>query len=165
MSKLLVTIDGEPFEVEFDVPHWNGAAVSLQVNGEPVAVQTSSPTHSLADIDWIIVDGRPYEIVFDEQLRWIKAYSGIHKAEVRNLEAPVARPQSRDGRVKAPIPGLITQVLVRVGESVSAGQPLLVLEAMKMENEIRAPRAGTVTAVHVSANQSVARDTVMAEIQ
>lgn len=165
MSKLLVTIDGEPFEVEFDVPHWNGTAVSLKVNGKPVVVQMPSPTHSLTDIDWLIVDGRPYEIVFDEQLRWIKAYSGIHKAEVRNLEAPVARPQSRDGRVKAPIPGLITQVLVRVGESVSAGQPLLVLEAMKMENEIRAPRAGTVTAVHVSANQSVARDTVMAEIQ
>ncbi len=165
MSKLLVTIDGEPFEVEFDVPHWNGTAVSLKLNGAPVTVQMPSPTRSLMDIDWIIVDGRPYEIVFDDQLRWIKAYSGIHKAEVRNLEAPVARPQSRDGRVKAPIPGLITQVLVQAGDTVSAGQPLLVLEAMKMENEIRAPRAGTVTAVHVSANQSVARDTVMAEIQ
>ncbi len=164
MSKLLVTIDGEPFEVEFDVPHWNGTAVTLKVNGKPALVQMPSPTHALADIDWIIVDGRPYEIVFDDQLRWIKAYSGIHKAEVRNLEAPVARPQSRDGRVKAPIPGLITQVFVQVGETVTAGQPLLVLEAMKMENEIRAPRGGVVTAVHVCANQSVLRDEVMAEI-
>ncbi|MCA9971009.1 MAG: biotin/lipoyl-binding protein, partial [Anaerolineales bacterium] len=107
---------------------------------------------------------RPYEIVFDAQLSWIRAYSGLHRVAVRDLGAAVARPRSRDGRVKAPIPGLVTRVLVAAGEAVAAGQPLLVLEAMKMENEIRAPRDGVVTAVHVYAGQSVAREMVMVEV-
>ncbi|MCB8965643.1 MAG: biotin/lipoyl-binding protein [Ardenticatenaceae bacterium] len=164
MNKLLVTIEEQLFEVALDVMHWNGTAVTVLVDGVPLSVQVPPPNHSVANIDWMIVNGRPYEIVFDEQLRWIKTYSGLHNLEVRDLEAAVARPRSRDGRVKAPIPGLVTQVLVQAGETVMAGQPLLVLEAMKMENEIRSPRGGVVTAVHVSTNQSVLRDEVLAEI-
>lgn len=164
MGKLTITIDEQVFEVEMAGMPVYETAVPVQVNGETLSVQIPYTKGSLTDIDWVIVNGRPYEIDFDDQLRWIKTFSGIHNVDVRDLDAAVVRPRSRDGRVKAPIPGLITRVLVQVGEVVTAGQPLLVLEAMKMENELRAPREGTVTAVHVSVNQSVVHDEVLAEI-
>ena len=59
-------------------------------------------------------------------------------------------------RVETPMPGVIIEVSVREGQTVKAGEKVAVLEAMKMENEISAPRAGTVTAIHVSKGASVA---------
>lgn len=57
--------------------------------------------------------------------------------------------------VKAPMPGQVTHVAVRPGDIVAAGDPLLVIEAMKMQNEFKARAAGTVTDVRVSAGQTV----------
>jgi biotin carboxyl carrier protein len=76
----------------------------------------------------------------------------------------VARPASTDARIKAPIPGVIVRLLVEVGQEVAADQPVLVLEAMKMENEIRAARAGTVASMHVQPGQSVKLHELLAEI-
>ncbi len=164
MSKLAVTIDGHVYQVEVELPNQGSSVFSVTVNGQPLEVDVPDLHAPLEEMDWIIVDDRPYEINFDRDLHWLKAYDTIHHVEVRDLEALVARPHSGDGRVKAPIPGLITRVLVSPGQQVEAGQPLLVLEAMKMENEIRAPRAGTVSALHISTGQSVARHEVLAEI-
>jgi len=57
--------------------------------------------------------------------------------------------------VASPMPGKVVKVLVKPGDAVAAGQGVAVVEAMKMENEIRAPRAGTVHAVHVKEGQAV----------
>jgi biotin carboxyl carrier protein len=57
--------------------------------------------------------------------------------------------------VLAPMPGLVMRVLVTPGEAVLEGQGVAILEAMKMENEIRAPRPGVVKAVHVMAGKAV----------
>jgi biotin carboxyl carrier protein len=54
--------------------------------------------------------------------------------------------------------------MVSLGQGVEAGQPLLILEAMKLENEIRAPRSGQVSAIHVTAGQGVALNEVLIEI-
>ena len=67
--------------------------------------------------------------------------------------------------MKAPIPGLITRVLVEPGAQVGAGQALLILEAMKMENEIRAPFDGVVSSVPVTTGQTVIRNQVLAEVK
>ncbi|CAM4223596.1 acetyl-CoA carboxylase biotin carboxyl carrier protein subunit [Streptococcus penaeicida] len=67
--------------------------------------------------------------------------------------APVA-PASADA-MASPMPGTILKLLVNVGDSVSENQPLMILEAMKMENEIVASQAGTVSAIHVSQGQIV----------
>jgi glutaconyl-CoA/methylmalonyl-CoA decarboxylase subunit gamma len=63
--------------------------------------------------------------------------------------------ESGPASLRAPIPGRLVKILVKAGDRVTAGQPLLVLEAMKMENEVRAPRAGTVKAVHASEGVAV----------
>jgi biotin carboxyl carrier protein len=63
--------------------------------------------------------------------------------------------------IVAPMPGRIVKVLVTPDEAVAAGQPLVVVEAMKMENELRAPRAGTVVDVRVAEGASVEANTVL----
>jgi biotin carboxyl carrier protein len=115
-------------------------------------------------LEWFVIEGRSHEIVVDRDLRWLRSNSGLHHVEVRDLETTVARPVSADGRVKAPIPGLITRVLISAGDQVEAGQPILVLEAMKMENEIRAPRAGIVSRLDIAQGQGVTLHEVLAEI-
>lgn len=55
----------------------------------------------------------------------------------------------------APMPGTILKVMVNVGDQVAFEQPLVILEAMKMENELVAPRAGVVTAIHVAPNSAI----------
>jgi biotin carboxyl carrier protein len=164
MSKLSVTIDGRVFEVEVDIPAGcDGTELTTVVDGQALPV-TLSCIDSPQQIEWIAVAGRSHEIVVDRDLRWLRSNTGLHHFEVRDLETSVGRPISADGRVKAPIPGLITRVLVQAGDQVEPGQPLLVLEAMKMENEIRAPRGGSVSRVDVVRGQGVALHEVLAEI-
>jgi pyruvate carboxylase subunit B len=64
----------------------------------------------------------------------------------------------------APMPGLVVRVLVAPGETVAAGTPLVVMEAMKMENELRAPAAGVVSAVKTVAGKAVEKGAVLVEL-
>jgi biotin carboxyl carrier protein len=163
MSKISVTIDGYTYDIQVNLHQRSNSAMTVTVNGEELQV-TVPDTGDPENMEWIIVGNRPYEIVVDRNLRWIKSYSGMHPLEIRDRETAVSRPMSRDGRVKAPIPGMVTRVLVEPGDQVKAGQPLLVLEAMKMENEIRAPRSGVVGELNVRQGQDVRLNTIMLEI-
>ena len=69
-----------------------------------------------------------------------------------------------DGRLRAAMSGRVAAVLVKAGDAVSAGQPLMVLEAMKMEHIHAAPVAGTISMVHVEQNQQVAANKIIVEI-
>jgi glutaconyl-CoA decarboxylase len=82
--------------------------------------------------------------------------------------APAAAPPpqaSSDSTVVAPMPGIILSVLVKEDDEVNAGDALLVLEAMKMENEIHAPRAGKVKKVHVSEGAEVRAGSELIEFE
>jgi biotin carboxyl carrier protein len=164
MSKYAVTIDGQTFEVELGLFPWSPSELTVTVNGQPVVVAMPPLVVPLEEVGWLVVGDRPYEITVDPQLRWLRSGMGLHQLEVRDLEAVVSRPHNGDGRIKAPIPGLITRVLVSVGQSVESGQPLLTLEAMKMENEIQAPFAGQVRSLHARPGQPITRDALLVEI-
>jgi propionyl-CoA carboxylase alpha chain len=69
------------------------------------------------------------------------------------------------GGLTAPMPGKVVKVLVEAGQSVTAGSPLLVLEAMKMEHTVRAADAGTVQAIHVAVGDQVDADRLLAVVQ
>ena len=64
-------------------------------------------------------------------------------------------------KVEAPMQGLVLNILISLGEKVKAGQDLIILEAMKMQNEIMAPADGTISDVRVSAGQTVGTGDVM----
>jgi biotin carboxyl carrier protein len=89
------------------------------------------------------VMGEAYEVLVEEQTRWIiRTKGGVAGG-------------GHGQTVRAPLPGKITHVAVRAGDRVQAGDTLVVIEAMKMENEFRAAAAGTVAEVRVSAGQAV----------
>lgn len=163
MSKLAVTVEGQTFQVEF-LPGNAPDQWSVQVDGEPVNVTVSGQVVATPLPECLIIADRPYEFQVDPNLQWVWSQGHQFSVRVHDLDAPVLRPRSGDGRIKAPIPGQITQVWVNLGQHVEAGDTLLVLEAMKMENHILAPVSGVVSALHVKAGQAVMLHEVLAEI-
>jgi pyruvate carboxylase subunit B len=83
---------------------------------------------------------------------------------IRSLTAGSVRP-TRGGVIRAPMPGLVVRLLVGPGNPVSAGHGVLVLEAMKMENELRAPAAGVVRAIRVEPGQAVEKGQPLVEFE
>jgi biotin carboxyl carrier protein len=164
MTRLAVTVEAHTFEVALTLPADGAADILVEVDGVAVAVSVPGWDAPAPELEWLVIGGRPYEIVLDHDLRWIQAGRGQRALSLRDLAGDGQRPLSGDSRVKAPIPGLISRVFVTEGQAVQAGDPLCVLEAMKMENEIRAPRAGTVAVVAVVAGQAVGLNDLLAEI-
>jgi acetyl/propionyl-CoA carboxylase alpha subunit len=161
MTRLAVTIAGRSFQVSLELI---GQEVRAAVDGVDVQVALPDWPSGPKAIEWLLIDGRPYEVVFDPDLQWLRAWGGLHHLEIRDLAAPAARPGPADGRIKAPIAGQIARVSVAAGQAVAVGDPLLILEAMKMENEICAPCAGRVAAMHVAPGHVVALGQLLVEI-
>lgn len=109
----------------------------------------------------ITIDGKEY-LVEMEEIGAPSQASVAPPVQPAVAPAPVAEKKAAAAPVSAgadampsPMPGTILKVLVNVGDVVHENQPLLILEAMKMENEIVASTAGTVTGIHVTAGQVV----------
>jgi biotin carboxyl carrier protein len=101
------------------------------------------------------IDGYRFEVeALDERARAIRAMAGTATGAAAAL--PV---------LKAPMPGLIVRVHVALGDVVVAGQALVVMEAMKMENELRAPAAGTVRSVTATPGTAVEKGAVLVELE
>jgi biotin carboxyl carrier protein len=83
---------------------------------------------------------------------------------IRDMQASVAKPAG-PAPLRAPMPGLIVQLRVRVGDTVVAGAGLVVMEAMKMENELRTASAGRVRAVHVTVGAAVEKGALLVELE
>jgi biotin carboxyl carrier protein len=121
----------------------------------------------------LLLDGQSYEV------RLSPAPDGVLKIQtgLQEFTAEVADPRAWRGRrhgtleaegrqqVVAPMPGKVVRVLVKAGDQVEAGQGLLVVEAMKMQNEIRSPKGGTVERVHVKEGQPVNAGDVLAWVE
>jgi biotin carboxyl carrier protein len=169
MHKLLVSVDGYTFEVELDPLPVNGSGIRVRVKEgdefRDILVAPSDPAAPAQEMEWFIIDDHPYEVAVDPDMQWIRSRWGIFPLKIEDLASTVHRPHIGDGRVKAPIPGLITQVLVELNEEVVSGQPLLILEAMKMENEIRAPRPGRVKLLNTGLGRRVALNELLVEIE
>jgi biotin carboxyl carrier protein len=161
---IVVTIAGKSFEIELGGQLQINKEFNVLIDGQTITVRLSDSRINNEDSEWLIIDGRPYEISVDRDFGWIKTNAGLYPIEVRDRNEALVRPRSGDGRIKAPIPGLIKRVLISEGDEVKAGQPLLVLEAMKMENEIRAPHHGRVKTINVIHGQAVSQNEILTEI-
>ncbi|MGG6797709.1 UNVERIFIED_CONTAM: acetyl-CoA carboxylase biotin carboxyl carrier protein subunit [Streptococcus canis] len=116
----------------------------------------------------ITIDGKEYLVEMEEigapaqtampvQAAPAPAVPAATEPSPQVAEAPAPQPTAVAGAdaIPSPMPGTILKVLVAVGDQVAKNQPLLILEAMKMENEIVASSAGTISAIHVSPGQVV----------
>jgi biotin carboxyl carrier protein len=164
MNRLTVTIDDKTFEVEVSAQRGSPGEYIVTLEGESLRVYV--PDYATPDaVDWMIVDNRPYELIFGPDLRSVQLEGLRHTIQVRDKETRSVRPASGDGRIKAPIPGLIARINVEPEQAVEAGQTVLVLEAMKMENEIRASKPGIVRQIHVRPGQTVTLNEALVEIE
>ena len=101
------------------------------------------------------VNGTAYEVTVEEVV------GGAAPAPVAAAPAAAPAPAGAGEQVKSPMPGNILSVNVNVGDTVAEGQVLMILEAMKMENEIMAPKAGKVTSVNVQKGATVESGTLL----
>ena len=142
----------------------------VTLDGRPVAVdavEISSNTLSL------LLDGQCFEVsVTPSADGKLKLQTGAQEftAEVIDPRAWSGRRHSQveaEGRqqILAPMPGKVVRLLVKAGDHVEAGQGLLVVEAMKMQNEMKAPRAGTIVEIKVQPGATVAAGDILIKIE
>ena len=108
------------------------------------------------------VNGTPYTVELEKQNKpKIKPVERTASTTPAAPPAAVTRPASVGSKsgIKSPLPGVILEIKVKEGDTVKRGQTLLVLEAMKMENDIKADRDGKVTAIKVSKGESILEGT------
>jgi len=134
---------------------------NVTLHGETHHIQiTGTGHHTQQDRPfYMTVDGVPEEIL-------IETLSELEDGDSEGgARSGSKRPRaSKPGDVSTTMPGTVIDILVEVGASVEAGDPVLVTEAMKMETEIQAPIAGTVQAIHVAKGDSVNPDETLIEI-
>ncbi|HEX7176850.1 MAG TPA: biotin/lipoyl-containing protein [Pyrinomonadaceae bacterium] len=88
----------------------------------------------------------------------------IDPKRLRGARAAAGHDAGR-AQITAPMPGKVVRVLVELGQEVEAGQPVVVVEAMKMQNELKSPKAGAVVALHAAVGATVNSGDILAEIE
>jgi len=160
----VVLIDGERFTVVVDE--------DVTVDGEPIEIDGEWQADNL--ILTAMIDGAPLSVgVARKGAAWkLTAHGASHLVEVYPPHIAQFRhhmiekvPPDMSKFLLAPMPGLLTQLHVSPGDRVEAGQPLAVVEAMKMENILRAERAGVVKAANFGAGDSLAVDAAILEFE
>jgi biotin carboxyl carrier protein len=157
------TVDGRPLRVEVRA---KGEALEVVLDGRPLAVDAVFEGERFASL---LVGDRSH----DAALERVEGGYRVHLREgallvviqeSRGGVRPPARRASGPSRLVSPMPGRVVRVLAEAGAGVEAGQGLVVVEAMKMENELRAPRAGRLAEVAVREGQTVEAGALLAVI-
>ncbi len=139
MNKYQYKVQGVDYEVEIEDVEGNIAKVN--VNGIPFEVEMQQP-----------INAAKHPNIVKPKVAAPAAPAAAPAAAPKPAAAPVA---AKGNTLTAPLPGTITNVLVKEGEEVFAGQVVVILEAMKMQNNIEAEQSGTITAVHVNHGDTV----------
>ena len=137
MDKYQYKVNGVDYEVE--IQEIEGTTAKVSVNGKACEVELSEPVKATP---------KPAKVVAPAPKAAAPAAS----------PAPASKPAAVAGegaKVTAPLPGTITEVKVAVGQAVKAGETVIILEAMKMQNNIEAETSGTVTSVLVGQGDAV----------
>ena len=139
MNKFEYKVQGVDYEVEIEEMEGNIAKVS--VNGIPFEVELKQPIN-------------PAKAITRPKVVAPVAAAAPAPVPAARPAAPAA-PAGAGAAVKAPLPGTISSINVKVGDKVNVGDTVLVLEAMKMQNNIEAENSGTVTSILVNQGDSV----------
>lgn len=150
-----VNVEGKEFTVDLKR---TGDGFTVSLNGAATDVRI---VHADGTRLALIIDDRPYTVFIESERRlFVNGISYDIDMTVGQADRPVvpqaATVQKRESVVKAVMPGLIVHVNVNEGDLIKAGDSLLVVEAMKMQNEMTAKSEGRIRSVHVKPGQTVA---------
>jgi len=145
-DKFRVNVNGRIFESE---PMTDGEISTYVVRSGNEIVRAHTRTLQLHTVD-VWVEGVPFSASVQSAL-----------AGSTTISPQKGRKESIDTQIRALIPGRVTSILVKDGDSIELGAPLMILEAMKMQNEIASPLPGRVKKVHVKEGETVKKDAVM----
>ncbi len=169
-SERTVVIDGEQHQVR--IKPYEGGTLAIVDGGELIdVIGRWRPGQRLLSVS---IDGRPRTVQVSRNGRGLVLTTRGRSHKVQVFAPHVAElsmhmiekvPPDLSRLLLAPMPGLLTRLDVEVGDKVEAGQPVAVMEAMKMENILRATKAATVKATPVKAGESVAVDQVIVEFE
>lgn len=141
-------VDGAPKEYTLEV--LGDGYLSMVVDGQSVSVSVEPMD---GDTVRVTIDGRRTEVEVKDERDLLVDEFGL------------GEDGAGGGEVRAPMPGLVLDILVEEGEQVEAEQGLLVLEAMKMENELKAPSSGVVRTITATEGEAVDKDALLIEIE
>ncbi|HSG08489.1 MAG TPA: acetyl-CoA carboxylase biotin carboxyl carrier protein subunit [Longimicrobiales bacterium] len=163
--RYFVSVDGHDYEIDLGP---DGAFV----NGEPVAADLAHVEGT--SLRSLILDGRSHPILvrragsgaWDLHLRGRRYHAEAVDERTHAIRAMTGAAAGPVGPrpVRAPMPGLVVKIEVSVGDTVAPGQGVAIVEAMKMENELKADSAGVVTRIHVEEGEAVEKDQVLIEM-
>ena len=100
------------------------------------------------------IEGEEYQVEIEDNIGRLKSMYGTTGTDKKSL-----------GKVHSPMPGLVVKIFVDVGDHVELNAPLITLEAMKMENEIKSPKKGEITDINVTLGQRIPTDTLLVTIE
>ncbi len=138
-----------------------GGEFTVEIGDQSYVILSAEAMHGVRSL---LVEGVQFEVAVrpvGEDRYEVTSSGGVETVQVQDPltalaeEAHAAEAGGGQQRVDAYMPGRVTSVLVEEGAEVAAGEGILVLEAMKMENEIRAERNGVITRIHVTEGQAV----------
>jgi len=148
---------------------------SLEINGRTCEIDLDHSAAQIAAVEpgvySVLFDGRSYEARIEQSNGLTVVLIDGHRFEVEIHDprrwSRQTGPRGAQGRlhVSAPMPGKIVRLLVAEGDTVTAGQGLLVVEAMKMQNEMKAPKDGRVVSLAAREGATVAAGDVLAAIE
>lgn len=156
-NKFKLILEQVPYEIEQrgDLMLVNGQEFPIKIDGSNVSVTGNPHAVTLAGT-LATVDGINYnfEAIGLEEMKEVKKRKAVSKESAAEA-----------GAITAIMPGLIIKVLKKEGDTVEQGDIVLILEAMKMQNEMKAPKAGIIRKIHVKAGESVEIRQVLALIE
>jgi biotin carboxyl carrier protein len=154
---------GERYRLELDKA---AAGWECKLNGKPVHIDAVIPRR---DVLSLLVDGHAYEIKREQTATDLHMWVGSSRFAVelhdpRSLKSRLQASGDETGpkKIVAPMPGRVVRLLVAEGSEVEAGQGIIVVEAMKMQNEIKSPKKGTVKKISASPGAAVNPGDVLA---
>jgi biotin carboxyl carrier protein len=156
------------------------SAYTIQINGTPIEVQIDQANEISVEgisgyqIDWVEVDpnrfslllnGKSYSMTLEQRedgsfianINGKEYHCTVEDERSKRLREYIVKEEGTDGPIEitAPMPGMVIEINVQEGAVISESQPLAVLEAMKMENEIRSNTKGTIIKIHIQTGQAV----------
>ena len=161
--KYITEVNGQSFEIELNRND------ELLVNGEARTVDFRH--NNSQGVFSLIIDHQSYEAIVEERdgKLMVMIYGALYEVTVederaRRLAAAGGGLKASGNAVTAPMPGLIVEVLVEEGQEIDAGETVVILESMKMQNELKSASGGTVSKVNVAAGDNVEQNKVLVAI-